>query len=410
MIIYGDDEEKQSDDIKLLASNATSLTHKRLQDTSLRLFQNLVTRVLLPPKPKDEDQSDHTNENKQDDVKDVNQRKGAAMTHQLVRLMSSDEGELSDLQKMVFQLTISEILKQLEKSEKLEQAFYDMEEESESLNMSIEEERLHQMRLNEIAINDKYVYEMLWTVLQMVESGGKSAMFLAFEKRAFDNNETSKTSKRLITALIELLPRSTSRMQNLLFTIYSKVFVHYNDPTMIDDEIIYVSTRDPQTITKSNKHLKARKFIFDDVSDYLLYCLASSMNAQYRGIDKNSKKDLKVEGWIPAFENDQAIKCVNFIKKQMNDNIGFKQHIGAKLIEYIIICKKLTPQYFTNTFKSDTDWKSTNLTYLDYFWLICSALCIVSSDDPSSSDSIAKEIELDIELNKTENNDIQIEY
>merc|ERR1711933_230564 len=291
MMIYGDDEEMKSNDIKLLASNATSLTHKRLQDTSLRLFQNLVTRCLLPPKPSDDKESNED-------------RKGAAMTHELVRLVSTDESELSDLQKMVFQLTISEILKQLEKSEKLEQAFYDIEEESESLNMSIEERRLHQMRLNEIAINDKYVYEMLWTVLQMVESSNKSSQFLAFEKSRNNKNQ------RLITSLIQLLPRSTSRMQDLLFGIYSKVFVHYNDPTMIDDEIIYVSLRDPND--RNNKN-KPKKFKFYDVVDYLLFCLASSMNAQYRcSIDKNSKKDLKVNGWIPAFENDQAIKCVTF--------------------------------------------------------------------------------------------------
>eukprot|EP01084_Bolivina_argentea_P116001 206203_1 len=232
MIVFGDDEQIESDDIKLLASSATSLTHKRLQDTSLRLFQNLVTRCLLPPKPKDNEEDEKGT--------------AAAMTHQLVRLVSSDESELSDLQKMVFQLTISEIMKQLEKSEKLEQAFYDIFEESEQLNMSMEERRLHQMRLNEIAINDKYVYEMLWTVLQMVESSNKSAMFLAFEKQ-------QSKPQRLITSLLQLFPRSTSRMQDLLFRIYGHVFVHYNDPTMIDDPLIYVSLRDPNDQIKPNQ-------------------------------------------------------------------------------------------------------------------------------------------------------------
>merc|ERR1719445_277238 len=104
-----------------------------------------------------------------------------------------------------------------------------------------------------MAINDKYVYEMLWTVLQMVESSSKSSMFLAFEKRSFDGGDSHKSSQRLITSLIQLLPRSTSRMQDLLFGIYSKVFVHYNDPTMIDDEIIYVSLRDPNDRNNKNK-------------------------------------------------------------------------------------------------------------------------------------------------------------
>merc|ERR1712083_813290 len=134
------------------------------------------------------------------------------------------------------------------------------------------------------------------------------------------------------------------------------------------------------------------------------------MSAQYRGIDKSSKKDLKLEGWIPAFENDQAIFCVSFLRKQMAENIGFKEHIAGKLIEYILIAKKLSPQYFTNPFKSDSDWISTNVTFLDYFWLICASLCVVCGDGTDALPSISGDIELDAELEKSEHSDMTIEY
>merc|ERR1712048_349157 len=134
------------------------------------------------------------------------------------------------------------------------------------------------------------------------------------------------------------------------------------------------------------------------------------MSAQYRGIDKSSKKDLSLNGWLPAFENDVAVKCIAFLRKQMNENLGFNEHISAKLKEYILISKQLTPQYFTNSFESETDWKSNNLTYLDYFWLIVASLCVVTGDGTTALPLISEKIELNQALEKKENKDLSIEY
>ena len=110
MIIYGDYiETNEKDEFNELKNknNIKLLIDKRLKDTSLKLFKNLIQRCLIP-----------NQEILLHDLNDDNQNNNALQS-QLVALMNmnnnnnadnnNETNELSELQKMVFNLTINEI-------------------------------------------------------------------------------------------------------------------------------------------------------------------------------------------------------------------------------------------------------------------------------------------------------------
>ena len=128
-------------------------------------------------------------------------------------------------------------------------------------------------------MDDSYYYELLWSILELCENTKKSLEFL-------------KNTKFMLP-LINLLPCSTSRMQEILFNIYQKVFVFYDNCNEVNENNNYYF----EYYSHNNNLYK-----FENIIDFILYSLAS-LHIEYRdnNKDKKNKKNIK---------NGKLVTCI----------------------------------------------------------------------------------------------------
>ena len=195
-------------------------------------------------------------------------------------------------------------------------------------------------------------------------------------------------SPLLVSTLFQIFPRSSTRMQDALISIFTNIFRFVK----------------PNVIKQFNYNDDSNRK-YNNLVDFFLYCIASCLKSQLRGnVDgKKYSKDLQLKEWANPLEPEQCKALVKMIRKIMNQDAIWKQIIKQRLIDHILQTSTLKEDAMKLNIKTEkkdqddadaanqdskdeqkSDDKQNNgdksIPMENRLWLIAASLCVIAGD------------------------------